>query len=132
MLVLVFLTSCKKDKEAPSQTLNETVDSSAMLSHSGNFVSGPFGTTTGMAEVYKQGSTYQLKLANFNVNNGPALHVYLSKEAMPINFIDLGSLKSTMGNQVYPIPSMPNFTDYKYISIHCVDYNHLFGYALLN
>jgi len=50
---------------------------------------------------------------------------------MPITFIDLGELKSTKGNQVYSIAGMPDFTDYKYISIHCVAYNHLFGSALL-
>jgi hypothetical protein len=50
---------------------------------------------------------------------------------MPVNFIDLGALKSTIGNQVYNVVGMPDFMDYKYISIHCVAYNHLFGSALL-
>jgi hypothetical protein len=50
---------------------------------------------------------------------------------MPVNSIDLGALKSTTGNQVYSVVGMPDFLDYKYISIHCVDYNHLFGSALL-
>lgn len=101
------------------------------LIYRGDFTSGPFGTVTGKAEIYKTASNYDVKLANFNSSNGPALHVYLSKEAMPINFIDLGVLKSTAGNQVYSIAGMPDFTDYKYISIHCVAFNHLFGSALL-
>lgn len=143
-IILCFLalliTGCKKEGQlAPTTVLNETVDttrgmdSTTMigLQFSGDFTSGPFGTVTGQAEVYKTAAMYQIKLANFNTNNGPALHVYLSKEAMPINYVDLGNLKSTTGNQVYNVTGMPDFAEYKYISIHCVAYNHLFGSALL-
>lgn len=108
------------------------VDTAAVLKYSGNFTSGPYGTVTGKAEIYKKGSSYEVKLANFTTSNGPALHVYLAKEAMPVNYMDLGVLKSTNGNQLYSITGMPVFADYKYISIHCVAYNHLFGSALLN
>ena len=132
ILMSVILFSCKKEEEAATDTLNETVDTSAMLRYSGNFTSGPFGTVSGIAEVYELNSMFTLKISNFNTSNGPALHVYLSKEAMPVNYIDLGSLKSTMGSQVYNIPAMPDFSQYKYISIHCVDFNHLFGSALIN
>ena len=124
------IISCKKNN-TPDIYLNEMTDTSAVLKYSGSFATGPYGTVTGMAEVYKKASMYEVKLANFNSSNGPALHVYISKEAMPINFIDLGALKSTIGNQVYSVPGMPDFRDYKYISIHCIDYNHLFGSALL-
>lgn len=135
-IVILFLSiviaSCKKETVAPTTMLNEGVDTTiAMLKFSGAFMSGPFGTTSGKAEVYKTGSKYEVKLSDFMVNNGPALHVYISKEAMPITFIDAGELKSTKGNQVYAVAGMPDFAEYKYISIHCVAYNHLFGYALL-
>jgi hypothetical protein len=86
---------------------------------------------TGKAEIYKKATAIEVNLAGFNSSNGPALHVFISKEAMPVNSIDLGALKSTTGNQVYSVVGMPDFLDYKYISIHCVDYNHLFGSALL-
>ena len=118
---------------ASTATLNEGVDTTlAMLRFSGTFMSGPFGTASGMAEVYKTGSKYEVKLSGLMVNNDPALHVYISKVAMPISYIDGGELKSANGNQVYAINGMPDFADYKYISIHCVANNHLFGYALLN
>ncbi len=133
LFVAVAVQSCKKDKDsfASTETINEMADTTGVLKYSGAFTSGPFGTVTGKAEVYKKGIAYEVKLANFNTNNGPALHVYLSKEAMPINYFDLGVLKSTNGNQVYSITGMPNFVEYKYISIHCVTYNHLFGSALI-
>jgi Electron transfer DM13 len=133
LISVAVIQSCKNDSDsfASTETVNEMVDTTGMLKYSGTFTSGPFGTVTGKAEVYKNGADYKVKLANFNTNNGPALHVYLSKEAMPINYIDLGVLKSTNGNQVYNVTGMPDFMDYKYISIHCVAYNHLFGSALI-
>ena len=133
LIIGVTIQSCKKDKDsfASTVTVNEMVDTTGMLKYSGSFTSGPFGTVTGKAEVYINGTDYKVKLANFNTNNGPALHVYLSKEAMPINYIDLGVLKSTNGNQVYNVTGMPDFMEYKYISIHCVAFNHLFGSALI-
>ena len=133
LIIVAAIQSCKKDRDsfASTVTVNEMVDTTGVLKYSGSFTSGPFGTVTGKAEVYKNGTDYKVKLANFNTNNGPALHVYLSKEAMPINYIDLGVLKSTNGNQVYSVTGMPDFMEYKYISIHCVAYNHLFGSALI-
>ena len=125
-----LIISCKKNNTA-TIVLNEMTDTSAVLKYSGDFASGPYGTVTGKAEIYEKASTFEVKLAGFNSSNGPALHVFISKEALQINFIDLGALKSTAGNQVYSVPGMPDFMDYKYISIHCVAYNHLFGSALL-
>lgn len=130
--VLITMASCKKEKGfASTIELNEMTDTASILKYSGDFASGPFGTVSGKAEVYKKAAAIEVKLAGFNSSNGPALHVFISKEAMPINFIDLGALKSTTGNQVYSVSGMPDFMDYKYISIHCVAYNHLFGSALL-
>jgi len=70
-------------------------------------------------------------LENFSSSNGPDLKVYLSKEKQPVNFVNLGSLKSTSGNQLYAIPSSVNVMDYNFALIHCQQYNHLFGFAQL-
>jgi hypothetical protein len=131
-LCLISVSCKKKNNFAGTQVLDETLDSTAILVIGGNFNSGPYGNVTGIAEIYRQESTYSVKLKNFSSTNGPALHVYLSKEAMPINYLDLGSLKSINGNQIYSISGMPDLNEYKYVSIHCVQYNHLFGSALLN
>jgi Electron transfer DM13 len=131
LVVSVIITSCKKENYASTATLNEMTDTASVLKFTGNFASGPYGTVAGKAEIYKKGIAYEVKLAGFTTTNGPALHVYLSKEAVPLNFLDLGALKSTNGNQVYSISGMPDFMEYKYISIHCVAYNHLFGWALI-
>ncbi len=131
---LLLLMACTKEQLAPTVTLNEMIsinDTSIKSIYSGKFESGPFGAASGKAEIYNQSSVYSLKLSEFSTTNGPALHLYLSKEPMPVTYIDLGVLKSTNGNQVYTITGMPDFMEYKYVSIHCVAYNHLFGSALI-
>lgn len=131
-LILFISLSCSEESLAPTKTIDDMTDPDAVLEFSGSFSNGPYGTVTGKALVFRnEDNTFDLKLDMFNTNNGPDLYVYLSKEAMPINFISLGKLKSTNGNQLYTIPGSPDFTQYTYISIHCKAYNHLFGSALL-
>ena len=128
----ISLIACKKEDLANTNTLNQMVDTTAVLIYKGSFVNGPHGAVMGNVEIYNLNGKFQVKLSSFNTTNGPDLHVYISKEAMPVNFINLGKLKSTNGSQVYDVVGMPNFTNFKYISIHCVAYNHLFGYAEIN
>ncbi|CAN5674802.1 DM13 domain-containing protein [soil metagenome] len=129
--LLLITAACKK--EAATTRLDEMVmDTAAAKTFSGSFENGPYGTTMGMAQIFQlPDGKLQLQLSAFNVNNGPDLKVYLSKEIMPVNFINLGDLKSTNGNQVYDIEGNVDLKVYKYACIHCKSYNHLFGYALL-
>jgi len=129
---LCFLLSCSDESFAPTMPLNDMTDMDAMVTHSGSFMNGPYGTVTGSAQIFKNpDGTFDVKLEDFNTSNGPDLYIYLSKEIMPVNFISLGKLKSTNGNQVYSVPGSPDFSEYKYVCIHCKQYNHLFGYALV-
>lgn len=133
IVAIIFATSCTKEN-TPTVDLMEKPDTAAMLKFSGNFQTGPYGSNAkGSANIFIKDSMLTLVFDSlFLINNGPALHVYLSKERQPINFIDLGALKSTNGGQIYPISSMPNFMEYKYALVHCKAYNHLFSYAELN
>ena len=127
----ILLVSCVKEN-TPEIVLDNTVDTTmAMPQNNGNFMNGPYGSVSGTATVYKQDGSLVLALENMNVSNGPQLHVYLSKEVQPVNFIDLGPLQSTLGNQLYNITGSPDFSQYKYALIHCKKYNHLFGSAKL-
>jgi hypothetical protein len=130
LILLIGITACKKNNTA-SITLNEMADSTAMTKYAGFFNNGPYGNVSGEAKIILTGTRYELKLMNFSSSNGPDLRVYLSREMNPVNFIDLGALRGTGGNQIYSISGMPDFTQYKYALIHCRQYNHLFGWALL-
>jgi hypothetical protein len=128
VLVAIFVCACTK--KSPTATINERIDTTtAVLKYQGSFEKGPYGTVTGSVMVYQTNDKWQLKLTNFSSTNGPDLKVYLSKEMQPLNFIKLGDLKSTAGNQVYDIKGSPDFLQYKYALIHCEQYNHLFGSA---
>ncbi|MEO7533257.1 MAG: DM13 domain-containing protein [Ferruginibacter sp.] len=131
--IMIFATlaqGCKKDA-SPTNMVNEMVDTSARVTYTGMFENGPFGTTSGSAKIYLQNGKYVLAFENFVTSNGPDLHVYVSREKLPLNFIDLGKIKSTNGNQVYTINSSFSLADYKYALVHCQQFNHLFGSAEL-
>ncbi len=130
IIFIILFTGCKKNN-TPEAVLNEMTDTAAVVKYTGIFMNGPFGTVSGEAKILKTAAGYDLKLMNFSSSNGPDLRVYLSKEADPVNFTDLGALKATGGNQIYAIPGMVDFMQYKYALIHCRQYNHLFGRALL-
>jgi Electron transfer DM13 len=132
IIAAFVLTGCSKQNGTDTTAGTGTVDTaSAMLRYSGSFVNGPYGSVSGDAKIFLQNGSYILKFQGVNISNGPDLHVYLSKEVQPVNFIDLGRLQSTSGNQVYSITGTPDFTQYKYALVHCQRFNHLFGSAEL-
>ncbi len=129
----LFGTACNKNAGSANTVLNEMVGAGAVVAPTttpGMFVSnGP--SVSGTVKIYETNGKLSLALENFKTDNGPDLHVYLSQEMFPVNFIDLGKLKATSGNQVYDISGMPDFTKFKFALIHCQQFNHLFGSAQL-
>lgn len=130
ILLAAIIISCTRDANIVATT-PPTIDSTAVLKYTGSFINGPYGSVTGNVEIVKQDTTLALLLKNFSSSSGPDLHVYLSQERLPVNFIDLGSLRSNSGEQAYSIPRNTSLTQYKYALIHCKAYNHLFGSAAL-
>ena len=126
-----LLVGCKREELTPIQVLAEKPAEMSIPKSTGNFTNGDGETATGQATIYKKDNTYQLVFENLMVNNGPNLHVYISQEITPKNFVDLGDLKSIKGNQVYDIPDNVDATSYKYALVYCKAYSHLFGYAPL-
>lgn len=127
-LQILLDSSCKKTSTAE---LNEKVDTSAVLQLQGTFMGIGSEKVNGQAKVYLKNGKHFFALENFSTTNGPDLKVYLSEEAKPKNFLKLGDLKSTNGNQLYDIMGTPDFTKYKYALIHCEKFNHLYGSAEL-
>lgn len=129
--ITVAFSSCVKEN-TPTAPLNNNIDTTmAMSRYMGAFINGPYGSVSGAAKIYFQNNSFILALEGVRISNGPDLHVYLSKEILPADYIDLGSLQSVAGNQLYSIPGNPDFSQYKYALIHCQRYNHLFGSAEL-
>jgi hypothetical protein len=130
LFLIAVVLGCVKEN-TPVTPLDDQPDSTAVQKFSGRFSNGPYGNVSGAAKIYLQNNQYKLALENVTISNGPDLHVYLSKEILPSNFIDLGQLQSVSGNQLYSIPGSPDFSLYRYALIHCKQYNHLFGSAEL-
>lgn len=130
VVIGMLAASCSK-QQTSSVPVNQTPDTSSVQQFAGSFSNGPYGTVSGNAKIFLQNGQYQLKLENLSSSAGPDLHVYLSREVQPVNYIDLGRLQSTAGNQLYAVPGTPDFSLYKYALVHCQRFNHLFGSAEL-
>ncbi|TRX40017.1 DM13 domain-containing protein [Flavobacterium restrictum] len=85
-------------------------------------------TVSGTAKVVQDGTSFKVVLDNFNISSGPDLKVYLSKTNSPSDFVNLGNLTTS---KVYAIPANVAVSNYKYVLIHCQQYNHLFAVAEL-
>jgi hypothetical protein len=130
-MALLLLFGCKKDNTS-TETLMEMEMAGSVRTHSGRFVNGPYGRVTGNAHIVRNANgTFELLLEGLSSTNGPDLFVYLSKELQPVQFMNLGPLKSVNGNQVYPLTGTPDVMEYKYALVHCRQFNHLFGSAEL-
>jgi len=97
-----------------------------------------FHLGSGSAAVIQQGEQRVLRLEEFDVTNGPDLHVILSKNPAPINrdevgtdYADLGQLKGNQGNQNYVIPGHIDLSQYQSVVIYCVPFDVVFAVATL-
>lgn len=129
LLILLLLFSCKEQGELTRNSSRDTaISENAVLKYNGTFTPTPGTTVTGRAKIYQIDNKYDLQLANFSISDGPDLKVYLSKSNTPTEFINLGNLSSA---KIYSIPTQVDFSQYKYLLIHCQQYNHLFAVAQL-
>lgn len=66
--------------------------------------------------------------ADFSVDDGPGLEVFLSNTPSPtVNSVNLGLLQATSGLQTYAVPTNVLIDDYAWIIIHCVPFDLVFG-----
>ncbi len=129
VLCIASFTGCSKDKTF-SATASSDSDAGALL-YKGFFYPTQWITANGKAGIYTAAGTVLLQLDSFSVSTGPDLKVYLSKKESPTDFINLGPLKNNTGKQRYNVPAGTDFTLYRYVLIHCQQYNHLFAIAEL-
>jgi len=78
---------------------------------------------------------YSLYFENFEVTSGPDLHVILAEDNNPYSvatlgdYLDLGKLESTSGNQTYIIPAAVNLEKYGSVVVYCVPFQAIFAIA---
>lgn len=91
--------------------------------------------TSGVAKlVEKDGAAYLVLSEDFATDAGPDLHVILAENNNPQKsadlhegaYVDLGSLKSTNGMQVYPVPR-EMVEKFQSVSVYCKPFKVIFG-----
>lgn len=118
------------------------MDASVISLKSGDFQDADnFHKGSGTATIYQDtdGSNV-LRLENFNVTNGPDLHVILTPHANPegrddvsaSGYVDLGKIKGNAGNQNYPIPDGVDISSQMTVVIYCQPFHVVFSTASLS
>ena len=94
-----------------------------------------FHKGSGTATVYEfDDGSHVLRLENFEVTNGPDLHVLLVPSENPEDMtgsVDLGSLKGNIGDQNYEIPDGINPSEFGSVIIYCQPFHVVFSVATL-
>lgn len=86
---------------------------------------------TGKAEVITVGDISFLRFEDFEVTNGPDLHVYMTKNGDIDTGIDLGKLKGNKGSQNYELSGI-NTNVYDTVVIYCQPFHVYFASATLS
>ena len=137
--LFLFLFSCEVEGDLTRDLIPVIVDQPSTIPVNGDqpttttTLLGTFAPTSGIsvqgkATVFLENNQYKLKLVDFSISSGPDLKVYLSKSNTPTDFVNLGNLNPAT---VYSIPQNIEIKDYKFVLIHCQQYNHLFAVAEL-
>jgi len=122
--------SMMEDKEMMEETM-EVVP----MSYVGTFIGVGDGIHDAQGDTYTiplEGGGNVLRLENFESTNGPDLFVYLATDDNASEFVNLGELKASKGNQNYEIPENTDLGKYNKVLIWCKAFGVLFGSAELS
>jgi hypothetical protein len=129
----------------PDKVMNDAMPEAVSNAEPVTVVQGQFMDADGFHKGSGTASIYQLPDGNhilrfddFEVTNGPDLHVLLAAHPNPAtsdelheNYIDLGSLKGNIGSQNYEIPVGTDITQFKSVVIYCMPFHVFFSNATL-
>ncbi|MDJ0754119.1 MAG: DM13 domain-containing protein [Ardenticatenaceae bacterium] len=96
-----------------------------------------FHQGSGTATIFQQGEQRVLRFEDFEVTNGPDLHVLLVENVDATGqddigeYIDLGSLKGNIGDQNYEIPADVDLSQFSGVMIYCMPFHVVFSTAPL-
>jgi hypothetical protein len=127
--LFLLLFSCEVEGDLTQNKIPVVINQPELvLKYQGLFAPTSGINGSGMVKIYLENNQYKLLLENYTISSGPDLKVYLSKSNMPTDFVNLGNLNAST---VYFIPQSVDFKEYRFVLIHCQQYNHLFAVAEL-
>jgi len=129
LLLFLSLFSCEQEGELTRDSIPVVINEpNSTLKYQGVFSPTSGISGSGIVKIYLENNQYKLALENYGISSGPDLKVYLSKSNTPSEFVNLGNLNPAT---VYLIPQNIDLKDYKFVLIHCQQYNHLFAIAAI-
>ena len=120
------------EEEEKMKTMEEEI---IPISYAGTFIGVGDGVHDAQGETFTiplENGNNVLRLENFKSTNGPDLYVYLSTDKGASEYVDLGKLKGSSGNQNYDIPGDVDLDKYNNVLIWCKAFGVLFGSAELS
>lgn len=141
---LLSVYSCKNQELTPVNNVNITPGNNDMgttggvpfdpstqtLISQGTFKNSNRYNTSGVAKLYRKGTTYTLVFESFKSDEGPDLRIYLAEDTGAKNFIELAELKNT-GNFYLTLPDNAKVDERMFVLIWCKRFSALFGSAEL-
>jgi hypothetical protein len=122
-------------EETVEESIEETMEETISISYAGEFIGVGDGIHDAQGDAYTiplENGGNVLRLENFESTNGPDLFVYLATDDNASEFINLGELKASKGNQNYEIPENTDLGKYNKVLIWCKAFGVLFGSAELS
>lgn len=120
----------------PSQTPAPAASAAPLsILKQGSFRNGAH-VVSGKAQVIESGGKLYLRLEAFATENGPDLYLYLVRNPggsprSDTDFVSLGRLKGTSGNQNYELPANTDTAAIQSATVWCRAFSVNFGYAEL-
>lgn len=123
----------------PDHPMDEEMPATPEVLAQGNFQDADsFHQGSGTATLYQlPEGAHVLRFEDFQVTNGPDLHVLLATNPNATDhdslgeYIDLGSLKGNIGSQNYEIPADVDVSQYAGVVIYCMPFHVVFATAAL-
>ncbi|HSD04898.1 MAG TPA: DM13 domain-containing protein [Nitrosopumilaceae archaeon] len=134
----LVMEEAKKFTVTASETMQDMIakiapdaDEAPKFSKLGTFEGLKGHQAKGKAEVISVGDISFLRFEEFEVTNGPDLHVYMTKNGDVSTGIDLGQLKGNKGDQNYALDNI-NTDVYNTVVIYCQPFHVYFASAKLS
>jgi hypothetical protein len=134
--IALIMDDAKKFPTTVSESMQDMISKISITSQSivfskqGEFV-GLGHEAKGKAEIISVGTITFLRFENFEVTNGPDLHVYMTINGNATTGIDLGKLKGSIGDQNYELHGVDTKT-YDTVVIYSQPFHVYFAEAKLS
>jgi hypothetical protein len=134
--IFLVMDDAKKFPTTVSESMQDMISrisstsQSIVFSKQGEFV-GLDHDVKGKAEIISVGNIAFLRFENFQVTNGPDLHVYMTINGDATTGIDLGKLKGSIGDQNYDLHGIDTET-YDIVVIYSQPFHVYFAKAKLS